>query len=90
MDGLEQIVKSIIEDNRQFRDASNNRFSKLLEVMQTGTSDQFTDTINELFNEVIDSQSNDETSKDDVGVQGDVGSAGDAADAMGGQAAPQE
>lgn len=90
MDGLEQIIKSIIEDNRQFRDASNNRFSKLLEVMQTGTSDQFTDTINELFNEVIDSQSNDEASKDDVGVQGDDGSAGDAADAMGGQTAPQE
>lgn len=90
MGGLEQIVKSIIEDNRQFRDASNNRFSKLLEVMQTGTSDQFTDTINELFNEVIDSQSNDETSEDDVGVQRDDGSAGNAADAMGGQAASQE
>lgn len=89
MSGLEQIVKSIIDDNRQFREASNNRFSKLLDVMQDSTSEKFSATINEIFQEVTGSKG-DTILGDDGSVESVDGSPGNAADAMGGQAAPQE
>lgn len=89
MSGLESIVKSIIDDNRQFREASNNRFSKLLDVMQSSTNEEFSNVINEILDGVTNREG-DEVLGDDGSVEPVDGSTGNAADAMGGQAAPQE
>lgn len=89
MDGIEKTVKQIVENNRQFREANNNRFSKLLDVMQSGSADDFTRAINDIFDEVTDGEG-DEILGDDGIVESTDGSVGDATDAMGGQTAPQE
>ena len=72
-----------MNDNKQFRDASNERFAKLLDVMQSGTADEFSSTIEAIFSEV--------TGREDPEVLGGDGrtepvdgSAGTSTDAVGG------
>ena len=89
MSGLEDTLKAIIEDNKQFRDASNERFAKLLDVMQSGTADEFSSTISEIFNEVTGREDS-EVLGGDGRTEPTDGSARSSADAVGGQAASQE
>ena len=89
MSGLESIVKSIVEDNRQFREANQTRFSKLLDVMQSGNADEFSATVSEILEGVTSGQS-DEVLGDVGGSQSNDGHPGDAEDAMGRSSAPQE
>jgi len=89
MSGLESIVKSIVEDNRRFREANTARFSKLLDVMQSGNADEFSATVSEILEGVTSGQS-DEVLGDVGGSQSNDGHPWDATDAMGGSSAPQE
>ena len=89
MADFEQTLRSLMNDNKQFRDASNERFAKLLDVMQSGTADEFSSTIEAIFSEVT-GREDPEVLGGDGRTEPTDGGAGSSADAVGGQAASQE
>lgn len=83
--GLDSIIKSIISSNQQLRESQGERFAKLLEVMHSGTRDEFSSTIRSIL-DVTDEEGG-EILGDDGSVEPDDGDSGDAEDEMGGPAA---
>ena len=78
MDDFEAVVRRIIESNRQSREATEKRVSRLLGIMQPGTSeDEYSRTVESIFSEATGLEASDgDLLEEDGADQSFVGGAG--------------
>ena len=53
---MEELIRNLVERNRESRDAAANRIQRLTNVMQTGTIDEYNAAVRDILDPPVDGE----------------------------------